>query len=409
MTLVEAMRCGLPVVSTDCPVGPREILRHGEDGFLVPNGEVDGIVWGLRSLMADENLRRDMGEAALRNSARYDPTAVADRYVRLFEDAARRRAAANRGYRAPATPRQKGTAQATVPPTSMSAAVVDVGVDEGGRLGLSAEGPDEGRRRWEFVLQHKRAGGPGRPEIYLRTAQEALSNGGTRYSAVVSTEALDDLGDGRWQVTMRSGKSRLVHMKAGLRDTRALIDARARIVTQAGSSRTEWNLPYAQPNGKLMLRTVVRQEHVECTRVEVTDTGIRLEGVLCGDSLLREGALFVLSRRGLHRAVVHVPVEIFGNRRFRADVPVRHAADQRLTRWEDWDWWLQPDPADRQKFRVCHLLEDFPDVKSVYAYKSLPLMGDTASEYAVIHPARPVWVRPYCSASGAMAMNVVDR
>ena len=245
--------------------------------------------------------------------------------------------------------------------------------------------------------------------ILYRTAQEALSNGGTRYSAVVSTEALDDLGDGRWQVTMRSGKSRLVHMKAGLRDTRALIDARARIVTQAGSSRTEWNLPYAQPNGKLMLRTVVRQEHVECTRVEVTDTGIRLEGVLCGDSLLREGALFVLSRRGLHRAVVHVPVEIFGNRRFRADVPVRHAADQRLTRWEDWDWWLQPDPADRQKFRVCHLLEDFPDVKSVYAYKSLPLMGDTASEYAVIHPARPVWVRPYCSASGAMAMNVVDR
>lgn len=79
MTLVEAMRCGLPVVSTDCPVGPREILSDGEDGFLVPNGQVSGIAWGLRRLMADEVLRRDMGEAALRNAARYDPAAVADR------------------------------------------------------------------------------------------------------------------------------------------------------------------------------------------------------------------------------------------------------------------------------------------------------------------------------------------
>ncbi|MES4829811.1 glycosyltransferase family 4 protein, partial [Streptomyces anthocyanicus] len=108
MTLVEAMRCGLPVVSTDCPVGPREILSDGEDGFLVPNGQVSGIAWGLRRLMADEVLRRDMGEAALRNAARYDPAAVADRYVRLFEDAARRRAAAVRGYRAPAGSRRTG-------------------------------------------------------------------------------------------------------------------------------------------------------------------------------------------------------------------------------------------------------------------------------------------------------------
>jgi glycosyltransferase involved in cell wall biosynthesis len=409
MTLVEAMRCGLPVVSTDCPVGPREILTDGEDGFLVPNGDVAGIAEGLRRLMADEALRREMSAAALRNAARYDPEAVAARYVELFEDAARRRAAAVRGYRTPGGPRRTAAAQAAVPPVSLGAATVDVTADDAGWLRLAADGPGEGRHRWQFVLRHKPSDGEARPELPLRTVRKTLANGGTRYTAAVTPSALGELGDGRWQVTMRTPKSGAVHMKAGLRDTRALIDARGRLVARPTSGPVGWNLPYAQPNGRLMLRTVLRQEHVECVATEVTDTGIALEGVLYGRLLLKPGALFVVSRRGRHAANFSVPVRLMGNRRFRAEAPVRKVVDHRLERWEDWDWWLQPAPDDHRKIRVCHLLEDFPDVKGAYAYPPVPLVGDESSAYAVVHPARPVWVRPYCSASGAMAMNVVDR
>jgi hypothetical protein len=154
---------------------------------------------------------------------------------------------------------------------------------------------------------------------------------------------------------------------------------------------------------------VLRQEHAECVGVQVTDTDIALEGVLCGKLPLKPGALFVASRRGRHPANVVVPVRLLGSKRFGAEVPMRQVVDHRLERWEDWDWWLQPDPDDRRKIRVCHLLEDFSDVKGAYAYPPVPLVGDEPSPYAMTHPARPVWVRPYCSASGAMAMNVVDR
>ncbi|MFI1249958.1 glycosyltransferase family 4 protein [Streptomyces anulatus] len=406
MTLVEAMRCGLPVVSTDCPVGPREILRDGEDGLLVPTGDASAIASGLRLLMADGNLRRTMAEAALRNSARYDPDVVAARYTELFEDAARRRSAADRGYRRPTSPRTGTDVQKTVPPVSMRAATVDVTTDDAGRLRFAVQGPQEDKNLWQFVLRH---GSAALPDMELQTARAPQSNGGTRYSAELAASALADLGDGRWKVTMRSAKSESVHMKAGIRDTRSLIDARARLIAWPPSAPIGWNLPYAQPNGKLMLRTVLREEHVECTSIDLHESGITVTGVLCGEREIRTGARFVVSRRGQHLVNHTVPVQVLSSRAFRVEVPIRYVVDHRLERWEDWDWWLQPHPDQWKKTRVCRVLEDFPDVKSAYPYPPVPLAGYEQSNYAVVHPARPVWVRPYCSVSGGMAMNVVDR
>lgn len=409
MTLVEAMRCGLPVVSTDCPVGPREILRHGEDGFLVRTEDADAIAAGLRPLMADEALRRHMGDAALRNSTRYAPEAVAARYVELFEKAATARAAADRGYRRPQTARKGAAVQATVPPESIKAATVDVATQDARALRLSADGPKDGRDRWQFVLRHSPAGGVKLPDVRLHTDREPLANGGTRYTATVPATALEELGDGRWKVTMASAKSLSVHMKAGIRDTRQLIDARSTLLSRPVPGAVGWNLPYAQPNGKLMLRTVLRKDHVEAVSVDVREDSIALTAALRGESLIEPGALFVMSRRGNHMVNLTAPVQVLNGNFFRVAIPLRAVVDQRLERWEDWDWWLQPSPESWRKIRVCRLLEDFPDVKNAYTYPAVPLVGDEDPEFAVVYPAKPVRVRPYCSVSGGMAMNVVDR
>lgn len=96
MTIVEAMRVGLPVVATDCPLGPREIVRDGVDGLLVPPRDTGAIAAALLSLAEDDDRRKAMGRAALAGSERYDPALIAGRHLALFREllAARSRPAA---------------------------------------------------------------------------------------------------------------------------------------------------------------------------------------------------------------------------------------------------------------------------------------------------------------------------
>lgn len=84
MVLAEAMSCGVPAVSFDCKCGPSDIITDGADGFLVRNGDIRAFADALLRLMADDDLRRRMGEAATAVTARYSEDRVMGQWLSLF-------------------------------------------------------------------------------------------------------------------------------------------------------------------------------------------------------------------------------------------------------------------------------------------------------------------------------------
>lgn len=69
--LAEAMARGVAVVAFDCPSGPRQLIRHGRDGVLVPAGDTQALEQALAHLMAEAEERRRLGEAAREVSQRF--------------------------------------------------------------------------------------------------------------------------------------------------------------------------------------------------------------------------------------------------------------------------------------------------------------------------------------------------
>jgi glycosyltransferase involved in cell wall biosynthesis len=88
MVLLEAMSVGLPVVSYDCPTGPRDIIREGVDGYVVPDGDGEALAEALGRLMGDAGLRKRFGAAAVEGAARYDIATIAGRWEELLAQAA---------------------------------------------------------------------------------------------------------------------------------------------------------------------------------------------------------------------------------------------------------------------------------------------------------------------------------
>lgn len=86
MVLLEAMSCGLPLISFDCPCGPKSIIKDGENGFLVKFGDIDGMTQKINFLIEIENKRIEMGKKSKELSYNYSQDKIMNEWKELFNN-----------------------------------------------------------------------------------------------------------------------------------------------------------------------------------------------------------------------------------------------------------------------------------------------------------------------------------
>jgi glycosyltransferase involved in cell wall biosynthesis len=84
--LVEAMACGCPVVSTDCPSGPGEILAGGEYGILVPVGNPEKLAEAILGVLTNQELARELSEKGKRRAQDFTVERAVKEYLKLVEE-----------------------------------------------------------------------------------------------------------------------------------------------------------------------------------------------------------------------------------------------------------------------------------------------------------------------------------
>ncbi|MFJ8693122.1 glycosyltransferase family 4 protein [Streptomyces roseolilacinus] len=379
MTLVESMRCGVPMVSTDCDYGPREIIKDGEDGLLVPVGDADAVAAALLRLIDDEGLRHRMGEAALRNARRFDPSVVAERYADLFaelgaETRTRVGAGARDGGARPsggadgAVRVQAGHAQSAHAPQDVSSdgreeggfePVADCVAREDGSLAVTLLSPPAAASRYEGL----------RLVAVLQGREPVERAYAFRPDGTLTLPAGEDLPEGNW----------VCHVEQPATGVRVPLAARS--VDQRGALRPADRLgpgdgvrhlvPYRRPPHHLLeLRSWARAVHAEAGGIGLTDDHVTVTGRLVGpvDEPVEPPEL-VLRRYDSHEEVTVAGTWLPG-RRFRVTLPWEELAGRRRREQDTWALWLRYAP-DRAPVKVARLLDDVVAKADVFAYRTV--------------------------------------
>ena len=86
MVITEAMACGVPPVSFACPCGPKDIIKDGEDGLLVENGNIEQLAEKICYLIENEDVRKEMGRKARINVERFKIENIVKQWDDLFKE-----------------------------------------------------------------------------------------------------------------------------------------------------------------------------------------------------------------------------------------------------------------------------------------------------------------------------------
>lgn len=84
IVLVEAMYLNIPVISSNCPVGPAEILDNGRSGILVPPGDCSAMANAISQITTDNNLRRELTQKAAKRADIFTFDSQLTKMINLF-------------------------------------------------------------------------------------------------------------------------------------------------------------------------------------------------------------------------------------------------------------------------------------------------------------------------------------
>lgn len=84
MVLIEAMACGVPCISFDCPYGPANIISNNRDGIIVENNNIYKLSSALIYLISNHEIRLDFGKNARKNAKEYLPNIIVKKWDNLF-------------------------------------------------------------------------------------------------------------------------------------------------------------------------------------------------------------------------------------------------------------------------------------------------------------------------------------
>ncbi|QQM41163.1 glycosyltransferase family 4 protein [Streptomyces liliifuscus] len=378
MTILEAMHAGVPVVATDCPHGPGEIITDGSDGLLVPPGDADAFAAGLLKLIEDTDQRRLLGEAARETVQRFAPRGIADRYERLFAELREARTSTTtkvtRRVRRALTallPQNSRPRPEEAPPAAPPAAddrpralrpKAGCTTDSTGGVRITVNASGVSGESLTLVLRHRHGEDEERVPLNPPTGPKSPWTAELPHARLA-------LAEGRWDLhveRVEDGTRR--RLKAGLVEQRGLLSARP-----VPGKAFAWWIPYATKDGYLALRTFRRPAHAEATALRTDDDSLSVEGTLHGAVLGEDAVLLGVSREGeAHNFTT--PARATGEQTFRARIttlPRPGEADKPL-----WDLFLRPSEA-AAPVRVGRITDDIVDRKPTTKHPSTTLTTPT--------------------------------
>lgn len=86
LSIAESFAHGCPVVAFDVPYGPRELIVNGENGYLIPYSDINGIANKIIKIMQDKSLQLKLSRNAIESASSYSEKNVADRWIELFSN-----------------------------------------------------------------------------------------------------------------------------------------------------------------------------------------------------------------------------------------------------------------------------------------------------------------------------------